>query len=152
MSRSSNISATEISNTLWSPDSGVVFSATDFVVRESVATRGPRPYLFSNMSTQTSPNLITDEPQAVHRPSGLVRPCTFCHKAEAVWSYMPGSDDACDDCVPRGCSCNADPKPGKEDSADPADYVEQLDEKGRRFPCCEWMGILPEADPVPASA
>ena len=36
--------------------------------------------------------------------------CTKCKKKDAVWLYMPGHDDGndffCDDCVPRGCSCN----------------------------------------------
>lgn len=33
--------------------------------------------------------------------------CTSCPKI-AVWVYMPSSKDGyyCEDCVPRGCSCN----------------------------------------------
>ena len=43
----------------------------------------------------------------------------------AVWYYMPNDNEwvACDDCVPRGCSCNNE---------------EDVDEKGRKLPCCEW--------------
>ena len=43
----------------------------------------------------------------------------------AVWYYMPNDNKwvACDDCVPRGCSCN---------------YEEDVDEQGRKLPCCEW--------------
>lgn len=36
--------------------------------------------------------------------------CCKCGKI-AVWAYMPGDGDDhyyCDDCVPRGCSCNVD--------------------------------------------
>jgi len=50
---------------------------------------------------------------------------------------MPRDDDACDECVPRGCSCNEEPKNG--DWENPDEMVEQLDELGRKFPCCEWM-------------
>lgn len=42
----------------------------------------------------------------------------------ATWCYLPNDGDwyCCDDCVPRGCSCNND-----------------LDDKGRKEPCCEWF-------------
>lgn len=59
-----------------------------------------------------------------------LRRCTICHWRGATWSYMPGWEDACDLCVPRGCSCNQDDN-GKE----------PLDPQGRPFPCVEWMEI-----------
>jgi len=31
--------------------------------------------------------------------------CSCCDKI-ATWSYMPGISNYCDDCLPRGCSCN----------------------------------------------
>ena len=58
---------------------------------------------------------------------------TLCHKCSnvATWWYIPGrenSDDYyCDQCVPRGCSCETD---------DHGQYI--LDEKGRPLPCCEY--------------
>lgn len=61
-----------------------------------------------------------------------------CHRCEkvATWYYMPSSDRwteeerySCDTHVSRGCSCNIDPCTGKED----------VDIKGRRYPCCEYM-------------
>jgi hypothetical protein len=54
--------------------------------------------------------------------------CWKC-KQLAVWWYVPGTKDwyACDSCVPRGCSCNYD-----------LNDVEDKDEQGRSFPCCEW--------------
>jgi hypothetical protein len=52
--------------------------------------------------------------------------------SQAVWYYMPnGEGDSpyfCDEHVSRGCSCNVDPETG----------VEDLDEQGRKFPCCEY--------------
>lgn len=51
----------------------------------------------------------------------------------AVWMYAPGTGNYCEDCVSRGCSCNIDPNTGVEDT----------DELGRFFPCCEYMWIGP---------
>lgn len=57
--------------------------------------------------------------------------CCKC-KNDAVWFYMPSDEckdcNYCDDCVPRGCSCNIDPN-SKE---------EILDNLGRKLPCCEY--------------
>lgn len=55
--------------------------------------------------------------------------CNKCTNI-AVWIYMPTDDGAvyCDNCVPRGCSCNIDFATQEED----------LDEIGRKFPCCEF--------------
>ena len=60
----------------------------------------------------------------------------------AVWIYMPSDSDDypyyCDDCVPRGCSCNCYPKDDDYDNSDPDNWIEELDEKGRKQPCCEY--------------
>lgn len=48
-------------------------------------------------------------------------------------------DMLCDDCVPRGCSCNEEPLDGNYESTDPNNWVEVLDKDGRKFPCCEWF-------------
>ena len=56
--------------------------------------------------------------------------CQNCSEY-AVWVYMPAEHEGyfCDNCVPRGCSCNIDP--GTE--------LEDTDEHGRLFPCCEYL-------------
>lgn len=64
---------------------------------------------------------MSDNPQFI--------PCCNCGK-KALFSYMPGDDNYCDKCVPRGCSCNEDEN-GKE----------ELDEHGRRSPCVEYTLI-----------
>jgi len=77
----------------------------------------------------------------------------------ATWLYMPGSDlqdDAkCDDCVPRGCTCNTFPTiyedaedkyeispkgiEGKDwEWVEKDEYFRDLDGEGRELPCCEW--------------
>lgn len=88
--------------------------------------------------------------------------CSHCEN-DAVWFYMPSSNgmvNFCDECVPRGCTCNVH---NIEEFVNPTEsnimwwnndantyingsllktsksfYFEQLDEKGRRFPCCEY--------------
>lgn len=59
-------------------------------------------------------------------------PCSICGK-RADWSYMPGDKDYCDKHVPRGCSCNIN-----------EDGIEDLDDKGRQLPCCEFWEISEE--------
>jgi len=87
--------------------------------------------------------------------------------SEAKWLYMPSSSMEnpffCDDCVPRGCSCNIyhidsnayfhlkNPwdliNPELPDGVEGTDWIWindektewcRLDLKGRRFPCCEY--------------
>lgn len=77
--------------------------------------------------------------------------CTKCGSIpKEGWIYMPSTEDRCDhfycdNCVPRGCSCNHDLKDGIDYESDEAtkeeNWIEKLDEKGRRYPCCEyWWG------------
>lgn len=82
----------------------------------------------------------------------------------ATWCYMPGFGKGenpylCDDCVNRGCSCHeystrdedyhppGGIHPGEEDGAEGVDWIwineektlwSRIDEKGRRYPCCEY--------------
>jgi len=59
--------------------------------------------------------------------------CDICHAKIATWEYMPGGFVYyCDDCVPRGCSCNL---LGDEDDDN---RIEATDEQGRLLPCCEF--------------
>jgi len=74
-------------------------------------------------------------------------PCVVCG-AKAYWSYISGSCNYCDNHVPRGCSCNLVLKKNieydSEEAKDSKNYVEPLDEKGRRYPCCEYFIIEEE--------
>jgi len=60
----------------------------------------------------------------------------------AVWLYGPGDDRkehaCCDDCVPRGCTCNNYPIDEDWENVDPENWTPELDEQGRQYPCCEW--------------
>ena len=58
---------------------------------------------------------------------------------KAVWLYMPNSKEHpyyCDECVPRGCSCNLEPKNG--DWENPDEWIQPLDKLGREYPCIEF--------------
>lgn len=75
----------------------------------------------------------------------------------AVWMYSPGysgggNNYSCDDCVPRGCSCNNrrlyqdEYAPEEEDGVEGVDWKwlvkdkewTTIDEKGREWPCAEY--------------
>jgi len=76
--------------------------------------------------------------------------CSCGKPASWVWTYGPKvirNTYACDDCVPRGCSCNMELKEGVEIVEDsrgtiinpPEDYEQVLDNEGRMIPCREWV-------------
>ena len=87
--------------------------------------------------------------------------CSICNKNVATWFYAPSSDDDpfyCDDCVPRGCSCNVysleefpNDIPNKNvifwdkdivnstlQRTPDSVFYEIVDNNGRRYPCCEY--------------
>lgn len=86
--------------------------------------------------------------------------CSKCNIENATWIYMPSGKLYCDNCVPRGCTCNVyslkEFQLKKEDNIDyifwnkdltkytneiteDSCYYEIVDEKYRRFPCCEYF-------------
>ena len=67
--------------------------------------------------------------------------CHYCHWRKAVWSYMPGPEEACDVCVPRGCSCQQDPIDENHENGDPLNWADRRDDTGRLLPCVEWMNF-----------
>jgi hypothetical protein len=65
--------------------------------------------------------------------------CDLCAN-KAVWFYGPGSDQACDECVPRSCNvCNTYPVDGNPENEDPTNWVEETDILGRKYPCSNWF-------------
>lgn len=48
----------------------------------------------------------------------------------STWGYMPSDYNYCDDCVPRGCSCNEDESGNQI-----------LGNDGKLLPCCEYTEI-----------
>jgi hypothetical protein len=66
--------------------------------------------------------------------------CSECNRI-AIWLYMPGKIDNayCDLHVPRGCTCNDYPIDDDYDNLNPENWKEEIDEQGRRSPCCEYM-------------
>lgn len=64
--------------------------------------------------------------------------CDTCNE-KAVWYYGPRTEQYCDDCVPRGCSCNLEPVDGDHHNLDSDNWKEEVDDQGRLFPCCEYI-------------
>ena len=66
--------------------------------------------------------------------------CSYCGSNEVIWKNSVVFDYACDECVPRGCSCNLYKKTDRLDfNLD--DYSYLLDDDGREFPCEDWYRI-----------
>lgn len=77
--------------------------------------------------------------------------CAYCGWRKATWSHIPSWRNACDKCLPRGCDCTLELKPGiawdSPAAQDPNNYTGKLDDQGRRLPCYEWSPILPPQEP-----
>ena len=88
-------------------------------------------------------NVLLQEAEDATSEPGEINPglCHFCRKAPATWSYMPGLEEACDECVPRGCDCNQEPKDGDFENLTPSNWIDPTDARGRKFPCCEWSQV-----------
>lgn len=69
----------------------------------------------------------------------ILRRCDICHWRMSDWWYGPGNGEACDTCVPRGCSCTVEPLDGNYENLDPANWEKAKDPQGREVPCCEWF-------------
>lgn len=90
------------------------------------------------------------------KPANLLDPTEylkFCEPickcgAPGVWEYVPGDSVACEECVPRGCSCQLYPREGVVEVVvdgeiinSEEDYEMATDEQGRELPCEEWFPI-----------
>ncbi len=95
---------------------------------------------FKELKTIFPPETFNTTP--IPRAYGALKPTSdmyskhLCDKCIelAVWMYAPSTKEPrdiffCDEHVSRGCSCNIDPNTAKED----------MDEKGRLYPCCEYL-------------
>ena len=80
--------------------------------------------------------------------------CVNCGKKMAVWILMSSSSKDfhsgffCDDCVPRGCSCNSEPIDGNFDNPNPDNWEQLKDVQGRLLPCYEWSYEEKGFDPL----
>jgi hypothetical protein len=63
--------------------------------------------------------------------------CAYCLVQLAKWKNTMITEYACEDCVPRGCSCRLYKK-NKRNSFSVQNYDYVKDEKGRELPCEEW--------------
>jgi len=66
--------------------------------------------------------------------------CKICLCSDAKWFNTLLKDHACDDCVPRGCSCRLK-KMSNRSGLYVEDYEYILDKHGREIPCEDWIKI-----------
>ena len=66
--------------------------------------------------------------------------CSYCGSFKIKWKNSVVFDYACDECVPRGCSCNLYKQTDKLDF-DLDDYSYNLDENGEEIPCEDWYRL-----------
>lgn len=66
--------------------------------------------------------------------------CDYCLVQIAKWKNTIITEYACDDCIPRGCSCRLYEKK-KRNGFSIENYKYLTDKKGRELPCEEWENI-----------
>lgn len=66
--------------------------------------------------------------------------CGYCGVVDAKWKNIVILEYSCDECVPRGCSCNIYKKTNRS-SFSVEDYEYKKDRKGRDLPCEDWIKI-----------
>ena len=84
----------------------------------------------------------TEVPLGTDREHAEVQDYPMCPCGKpATWVYMPGTAVVCDDCVPRGCSCQQEPRDGNHENDDPDNWFDPVDKNGRKIPCVEWQKL-----------
>lgn len=66
--------------------------------------------------------------------------CDFCGVSEAKWQNIIMKEHACNNCVPRGCSCKLKVKEGRT-GLKVQDYEYCTDKKGNELPCEDWIKV-----------
>jgi hypothetical protein len=64
--------------------------------------------------------------------------CSFCGIVNPKWKNILTFDYACNDCVPRGCSCRLYLKDQRKPFSI-ENYAYQLDKNGEELPCEDWI-------------
>ena len=66
--------------------------------------------------------------------------CVYCDSTEVKWKNTVMFDYACEECVPRGCSCTLY-KATKRRNFVLDDYKYTLDKDGKELPCEDWTQL-----------
>jgi|688.fasta_scaffold1554227_1 hypothetical protein len=67
--------------------------------------------------------------------------CSYCSLKNAVWINTIVEDYACDECIPRGCSCVMYPKDGNENNLSISNWDYKKDDEGNELPCEDWRKL-----------
>lgn len=96
--------------------------------------------LINNFWIKIVDDLSIDEKKKIVKFSLPLEKCKICSCSNAKWFNTLLKDYACDECVPRGCSCKLKKKPNRS-GLNIQDYEYLLDKHGRELPCEDWIRI-----------
>ena len=89
---------------------------------------------------RVSKKLSTEQKQKIVLLELPPQKCSYCGCLDIKWKNSVVFDYACDDCVPRGCSCNLYKKTNRLDF-NIEDYCYELDENEKEIPCEDWYKL-----------
>jgi len=67
--------------------------------------------------------------------------CSYCDVKNAKWVNTVVEDYACDECIPRGCSCVMYAVDGNESNLAISNWDYKKDKKGDELPCEDWIKL-----------
>lgn len=96
--------------------------------------------LVNNLWGKIVGDLSTDEKKKIVKFSLPSEKCKTCLYSNAKWFNVVLKEYACDDCVPRGCSCKLK-KIYNRSGLRVEDYEYFVDKRNRELPCEDWIKI-----------
>lgn len=96
--------------------------------------------LVNNFWGKNIDDLSTDEKKKIVKFSLPPEKCKTCLYSNAKWFNTILNDYACNECVPRGCSCKLK-KIFNLSGLNVEDYEYILDKNGKELPCEDWVKI-----------
>jgi hypothetical protein len=85
-------------------------------------------------------NLTSEEKNKIVKFYAPSEKCRFCLIKNAKWINNLLKEYACDECIPRGCSCRLKKRTDRT-GLHIEDYDYDLDKHGREKPCEDWKKI-----------
>lgn len=67
--------------------------------------------------------------------------CSYCGIKPSTWINTVVEDYACDDCIPRGCSCTMYAVDGDNANYSISNWDYKKDKQGNELPCEDWRKL-----------
>ena len=93
--------------------------------------------LINNFWSKIVGSLSKDQKQKIVKFSAPAEKCNTCAIVNAKWFNSLSKEYACDNCIPRGCSCRLKKKSDRS-GFNIQDYEYMMDKHGRELPCEDW--------------